>query len=54
MNEPIPCCKNCRYSYGSGDHVYCSKNFKYEDNYNGCMIYEEKEDNGDEIPSKNE
>lgn len=43
MNEVIPCCKNCLYSCGTGDRVYCMKNDMHKEAYDGCLLYEQKE-----------
>lgn len=48
MNDVIPCCKNCRYSYGNGDNVFCIKNNMHENGYNACLMYEEREVKCDE------
>lgn len=43
MNEAIPCCKNCRYSCGAGNQVYCLKYDIHKDAYSACLLYEQKE-----------
>lgn len=48
MNDMIPCCGTCRNSCGSGDVLYCGKLIRSVDRYDGCLMYERKEDKNDE------
>ena len=45
MNDVIPCCGTCRNSCGSGDDLYCGKLIRSVDRYDGCLMYEPKEEN---------
>lgn len=46
MNEIIPCCGTCRNSCGSGDNIYCNKLIQSVDRYDGCLMYEPKNNGG--------
>lgn len=45
MNDIIPCCGTCQNSCGSCDNLYCSKLIRSVDQYDGCLMYELKEEN---------
>ena len=45
MNDVIPCCGTCRNSCSSGDVLYCGKLIRSVDRYDGCLMYEPKEEN---------
>ena len=45
MNDTIPCCETCRNSCGSDDYLYCGKLIQSVDRYDGCLMYEPKEEN---------
>lgn len=54
MNNTIPCCGTCRNSCGSGDYLYCGKLIRSVDRYDGCLMYESKEDEDHENASFDE
>lgn len=47
MNDIIPCCKTCRNSCGAVDNLYCCKLIRSVDQYDGCLMYEPKEEKDD-------
>lgn len=48
MNDVIPCCGTCRNSCGSGDVLYCGKLIWSVDRYDGCLMYEPKNNGGNQ------
>ncbi|MGN0574657.1 MAG: hypothetical protein ACI4J2_01405 [Ruminococcus sp.] len=44
MKNAIPCCGTCSNSCGSGDNLYCAKLIRNVAKYDGCLMYEPKED----------
>lgn len=47
MNDIIPCCGTCQNSCGSGNNLYCGKLIRSVEQYDGCLMYEPKEEDDD-------